>query len=80
MELIAKTCSKFYVSNWSNELALKLCLASWKLPNSNSDIKGIKEAVCDWFTFKANAFEHGLNGLDAVKELKELSAKPRAAL
>ena len=37
------------------------------LPNSNRDVRGSKEAVCDWCTFKANTFERGLNGLDAVK-------------
>ena len=41
-------------------------IPNWKPPNPNP-IKGSKEAVCDWLTFKANAFERGLNGLDAVK-------------
>ena len=41
-------------------------IPSCKPPNSNH-IKGSKEAVCVWLTFKANAFERGLNGLDAVK-------------
>ena len=41
-------------------------IPSGKPPNPNH-IKGSKEAVCVWLTFKANAFERGLNGLDAVK-------------
>lgn len=38
------------------------------LPNWKSDLKESKESVCIRLNFKANAFEHGLNGLDALKD------------